>query len=157
MLLLLLVFIGFRKGWWTKWSQTPMAAAEPQFTEGAVEEEGGDNESDAADGENAEEADPPDEATAKRYSKTGARDELHKRRAKTKSDLRFAAWVLARRHSSFLFAGAVALTKPIKTSFEDDICKVKTPRGTLALQTELATQGYWRVSSRKMRSHRSLV
>ena len=142
MTLMLLIFVGYRRGWWSSFDQTPMFASIEKPLEEAKEADARgleilEREGKAEDDEDDDDL-GKDEPAAKRVSLSAGRAEMRKRRSQCVSQMQYAARVLARKKSCRLFDAMEFLSRPLEHQFAEESVLCKTQDGTLQLMQSLA-------------------
>ena len=132
-LLMLLIWLGFQRGWWTSWSETPLMGLRGGQR---VAEDAGDG-LEALHGEEVPDAESEGEAADEgaaapaadfegplqsetRVGKAAAREALQKKRDKLKSSLYYSAVVLCQPLSCRLYACMCHMARPLVNIFGEE-------------------------------------
>ena len=150
-LLMLLVYVGWKRGWWKTFRESPLYASSHAAYDAAMGADLPDDAAGAVDAAlHAESADEdiPDtalgdgDATAERKSAVRARKDVQEQKRNAFHAMHFAAQVIARPISRKLFTGIVHLSHPIQATFTDEMLSLKTRWGTKDLHCALAQGSY---------------
>ena len=149
LLLLVLVFLGFRRKWWCSYSECPLLNRE--VARQAARADGGEgipdvDDEDAADAASGESDDAKDDGdgareggpSAVRMSTAQARDTVRERRKKTMGALHFSAIVLNNQTSCRIVEGMCRVARPLMRRFGVEEKSLTSRAGTLALHQGLA-------------------
>ena len=120
---MLLIYYGFKRGWWRTLDETPLGSGEPRSVEevadaDAEKEEAPEDPGDAAahdsddDKAAADDADDADAETKKLSMKSG-RDEVRRRRKQCTSELLYCSRCLAREKSMRMYDGTIFFTESL--------------------------------------------
>ena len=138
---MLLVYIGFKRKWWTKYDECPMFdEGIPDLQEEAHPDPAGLEGLGAEENEDAQQPEPPghDQPSGNRVSVQQGRQELNKRRSQCVNQMQYACRILCRQQTPLLFDGMEFLTMPLEKAFGREEFMCKTPKGTHALMEELS-------------------
>ena len=145
-LLMVLIFLGYRRKWWKRFEETPLSSqyTRKKTAENASAEEGG--EEDAGE-EAAEEC--PSISTAEpgfeRMTIAGARAAVREERAKSKNTLQYVAWLLARPLAVCVLRALSWLVHPLQEAHTMEYQNLQTQRGTAEWLVSMAAGKYTEV------------
>ena len=143
-LFMLLIYIGWERGWWKRFEETPLFnfhvgqyQAEPREAE----------EPDALEEAAAEESEPEEDlrevlgdgdAAPGAVARGKARKEVQARRGHALHTMHFAAQVIARPLSRRLFHASCEICQPLRSMFDEELQLLATVRGRRNLHVDLA-------------------
>ena len=143
---MVLIYIGYRRSWWTKLGETPLMSSHdvPIVVEPEVPDEGHPEAPADPVVEGAEDDAPADEdePSGSRIGKTVGKQEVRRRKFQSSGQLQYCARVLSRSKSSKLFFGVVEFPRPVRVRFGEDETMVKTRKGTKHLMQQLTFGGF---------------
>lgn len=149
--LLLLVYVGWRRGWWSSFDESPLGVRGDLVAQGPPDDgqglqvdavpcsddegEGGNADSDGVgDDDHVPEAGA---ASDERLGMSRARISAQQARRKVANTMRYSATVMARPLGLRLFQGMVHASVPLRKAFAQELQAVKTRRGSMHLHQEL--------------------
>ena len=146
---MLLVFLGWRRRWWTSFVNSPLFTIHT----GVYKEPGGKEVVEIAEMDEAIEEGSGDEkelhellgdgdAAPDAVPKKKAREEVAKLKSKALHSLHFCAQVMGRPLSRRIFQGQCVLSEPLRDSFWEDLELMSTERGGRNLHLDLCKGSY---------------
>ena len=139
-LLMVLIFIGWKRKWWSSYKDCPLAGPldeESDLADDGVGLEGDSGSEDSCDGVHEAGLLPEAGPSTSRTTAAQGREQVNQKRRQCANALAFAARLLAQPLGMRLFKAMVIMPRPLHARMAQELEMLKTRRGTLALHLEL--------------------